>query len=85
MDDFEPKSKRWYVAKQDFGRRVAIVQTLEDAKGQFRILVPTPVGPIQYAYNVLVGNEPMEALHTPAEAQELMDALWQAGLRPSRR
>lgn len=90
--DFDPMRRRWFVERKDFGRQIAIVCAYESTDGQLQLLQYEPSGhessppcPLRYKADCLTGCEPMTAFFSHDEAQELMDAMWEAGLRPTRR
>ena len=95
--EFKPVRRRWFAAREDMGRRYTILAAAEDERGFLmpcfntwdidEIENPHPIKgmmPIT-PRSLLTGNQHWSTIFMPDEAQELMDALWQAGLRPSRR
>lgn len=92
--DFKPSRKGWYVQRGDYGREFWIIQTLEDETGAYQLLTPVhkaletsylPGWQANPARQVISGNEPEACHYTPGEAQQLLDALWSVGLRPTRK
>ena len=93
--EFIPIRRRWFVQRNDYGRSWWIQPVEEDGRGFLRVceIIPgrnwrseqvemtrSPMHP----RNILTGNEDVSAYCTPEEAQGLMDALWEAGMRPRR-
>ena len=81
---------RWkfHVAREDYDRRVTILITREDADGGLALFEPRPVEHQQHAVQpaaLLRGYEPSGAFFTKAEAQQLFDAMYEQGFRPTRR
>lgn len=94
-DNFTPKRIRWFVDRQDYGRTWSIQPALEDEGGNIVLCeLDPPRFPEQTVKreraffiasgNVLIGCQSVTSFYSPAEAQQLMDALWEAGMRPSR-
>lgn len=84
----------WFVGKLDFGRSVAIVPCHWMENGDLQICRIEPVPPREedgYPVGrigvdcVLEGMQDISNMCPIEEAQQLMDAMWDAGLRPSRR
>lgn len=74
----------WFVQKMDHGRVVSVVPCEMDAEGRYRVCRIAPLvdrHPI-HPNGVLEGNQDDSNLFPATEAQQLMDALWDAGLRP---
>lgn len=99
MDKYEfiPKRRRWFVQRNDYGRSWSIQPVEEDAQGYIRTceIIPgrkypnlqdQPIGTrsAMQPGNTLTGCEDWTSFCTPEEAQGLMNALWEAGMRPSR-
>lgn len=54
-----------------------------DAEGLFHICKLEPQSQGTYPDNILVGNEDVSNFHSREDIQELMNALWEAGMRPT--
>jgi hypothetical protein len=98
-NEFIPVRRRWFVERVDYGRRWSIVPAEEDAEGRLRLLDLSPTvriwnrdkedfdivpGVPMHGENTIHGCERFSSFSCRAEVQELMDALWEAGMRPSR-
>ena len=93
-----PGRWRWFIERHDYGRSWVILPTWEQINPECQVkeLVLHQLVPIEVQYQdsrqlvsvvgqcVLTGNEPITAFFSAEEAQDLMDALWAAGMRPSR-
>jgi hypothetical protein len=75
----------WFVQKQDYGRQVVIMPAQVLMSDEWRLMTYVPTEQKIMGKNVITGNEPLGCFFSPEEAQDLMDAMWEAGMRPTRR
>jgi len=75
---------RFFVDRMDYGRVVSIVFTKAVMRDELHIHALIPTGRCIMGQQQMQGNESATTFFTKEEAQNLVDALYEAGLRPTR-
>lgn len=83
-DNYTVKRERFFVRREDYGRTWFIVPAFEDTDGHLH-LMRMEIASTVWGRNILTGSEPSGTWFTREAVQELMDGLWESGLRPTRR
>ena len=85
LSEFNPMRRKWLVERQDYSRTIAIGLAEEDIDNRLRLIEfqPKLTHPIP-SLAAVRGQEPASWFFKPDEAQQLFDALWESGLRPTR-